>query len=121
MSPVAIDQHSPINDYDAISTLKAQVATAHAAVNEKKPVADNFMYDFKYNAPLPLLGVEAIDVDEAIFQSQVNVLVDKLSTSLKSQNAENFASLFLPNGMSDLLHLLTEFVLIWQQGYGVTK
>lgn len=98
MSPIALGNiNSPI---DNLAALKAQVAQTHAAVLAKKPVADDYMYKFKHNAPLPLLGPDHVDIDDSAFHVQVESLVAALSSALRNKDAESFASLFLPNGKS---------------------
>ena len=105
MSPIATQDLSDTS-VETIASLKARVAESHAAVNERKPVADDYMYDFKYNAPLPFLGKEATEVDDASVQSRAEDLVQRLSEALKNKDAEAFSELFLPNGTcKDRLHM----------------
>lgn len=65
------------------------------------PVADDYMYDFKYNAPLPTsnsLGVSIpIDCDA---QQAAKTLMDQLESVFRNRNATDFANLFLDQGKS---------------------
>jgi hypothetical protein len=64
-----------------------------------KPVADDFMYDFKYNHSLPttdILGVEIpIDCDA---QKEAEGIVARLSTATSEGDAQAFTELFLDYG-----------------------
>jgi hypothetical protein len=67
----------------------------------KPPVADDFMYDFKYNHPLPtteLLGTEIpADCDA---QAEAEGIVGKLSSAMGQRDADAFTDLFLDYGES---------------------
>lgn len=67
--------------------------------NVPKPVADNFMYDFKYNHRLPttdILGVEIpADCDA---QKAAEGIVARLSEATSAQDAQAFTGLFLDYG-----------------------
>jgi hypothetical protein len=97
MSPIATQDLSSVS-VDPIPSLKARVADSHAAVNNRKPVADNYMYDFKYNAPLPFIGKEAIEVDDSTVQTLSESFATDLCAALKNKDANAFSALFLPNG-----------------------
>jgi hypothetical protein len=64
-----------------------------------KPVADDFMYDFKYNHKLPttdVLGIEILqDCDAA---REAEGIVARLSTATSDADAKAFAELFLDYG-----------------------
>lgn len=68
--------------------------------NVPKPVADDYMYDFKYNHRLPtadILGVEVPkDCDP---QKAAEGLVAQLSEATSAGNAQAFADLFLDYGV----------------------
>ena len=98
MSPIATHDLSHPS-LDTIAALKARVAESHAAVNERKPVEDDYMYDFKYNAPLPLLGETAIQMDDDSIGFESEALVTELTDALKNKDAEAYSRLFLPDGM----------------------
>lgn len=88
-------------DADPISNgiaFKSKVKTLNHD-NVPKPVADDFMYDFKYNHPLPttdILGVEIpMDCDA---QREAEGIVARLSKAASDEDAEAFAGLFLDYG-----------------------
>jgi hypothetical protein len=65
----------------------------------KKPVADDFMYDFKYNHSLPtadILGVEIPNDCDA--QKEAEGIVARLSTATQVADAQAFTALFLDYG-----------------------
>ena len=67
--------------------------------NVPKPVADDFMYDFKFNHPLPttdILGVEIPANCDA--QKEAESIVSRLSEVLGSGDAQGFTDLFLEYG-----------------------
>lgn len=85
---------------DSVSqaTLRSEnVVLDHDQVH--KPVADDFMYDFKYNHSLPttaVLGVKVpIDCDA---QKEAESIVSCLSTATAEGDAQAFAGLFLDYG-----------------------
>lgn len=67
--------------------------------NVQKPVADDFMYDFKYNHSLPttdVLGIEIpVDCDA---QKEAEGIVARLSKAASEGDAQAFAALFLDYG-----------------------
>jgi hypothetical protein len=68
-----------------------------------KPVADDFMYDFKYNHPLPttdMLGVKIpTDCDS---RKEAEGIVARLSKATSEEDAQSFAELFLDSGKTFL-------------------
>ena len=111
MAPIATaDLRGPSD----LEQLKAKVVVNHVEVeaDHKVPVADNFMYDFKYNHPLPttkLLGIEIPTDCDA--QKEADALVQKLSQAMGAGNAEDFAALFLDYGK--LLAVIQSSWLTW--------
>ncbi|KAL2834081.1 hypothetical protein BJY01DRAFT_259666 [Aspergillus pseudoustus] len=85
----------------AVSTVNIQNKGAvlnHEQVS--KPVADDFMYDFKYNHSLPtvdVLGVE-IPVDCDAWKAAEGI-VARLSAATAEEDAQDFARLFLDYGV----------------------
>jgi hypothetical protein len=49
---------------DVIADLKAKVVNGHVEVEQtpKPPIADNYMYDFKYNHALPTIDALGLDI-----------------------------------------------------------
>lgn len=84
-----------------LADLKAKVVVDHVEVeaSPKPPVADDYMYDFKYNHALPtteLLGVEVpADCDA---QKEAQTIVTRLSEALGKGDPQAFADMFLEYG-----------------------
>ncbi|CAN9316861.1 unnamed protein product [Alternaria alternata] len=70
----------------------------------KPPVADDFMYDFKYNHPLPTTEILGIDIPaDCNAQLEAEGIVEKLSTVMRKGDANAFADLFLDYGESGFI------------------
>jgi hypothetical protein len=70
----------------------------------KPPVADDFMYDFKYNHPLPTTDILGIDIPaDCNAQLEAEGIVEKLSTVMRQGDANAFADLFLDYGESGFI------------------
>lgn len=64
------------------------------------PVADNFMYDFKYNHSLPTTDVLEIAVpDDCDARKEAETIVKSLQDAMSRSDAQAFASLFLDYGV----------------------
>lgn len=64
---------------------------------ERKPVKDDYLYEFTHNRPLPTLDVLAVDFEENADAATIATkFVNNFEVAAKS--AESFASLFLDNG-----------------------
>lgn len=103
MAPTAIyhDQPDVLAKSD-VSKVKDMPFT-YRSNQYKKPVADDYMYAFKYNAPLPLHdgGTDVIDFtkgDEANLKELANTLVKSLEQIIQAGDAKAFAGLFLDSG-----------------------
>lgn len=65
------------------------------------PVADDYMYDFKYNAPLPTCDALGVSIPiECDAQQAAKTLVDQLESVFRNRSATDFANLFLDQGKS---------------------
>ncbi|KAL3472734.1 hypothetical protein BJX99DRAFT_272762 [Aspergillus californicus] len=65
-----------------------------------KPVADDFMYDFKYNHSLPTTDVLGIEIPaDCDAQKEAEGIVARLSKATSEANAHAFAGLFLDYGV----------------------
>lgn len=101
MAPIALDEPTINNANANVLDLKRKVVVDHVELESgpKAPVADNYMYDFKYNHELPtsdVLGVEVpIDCD---VQAEAQGLVARLSDAMGSADAQAFADLFWDYG-----------------------
>ncbi|OJJ56530.1 hypothetical protein ASPSYDRAFT_155937 [Aspergillus sydowii CBS 593.65] len=68
--------------------------------NVPKPVADDFMYDFKYNHSLPTTDVLGVDIPaDCDAQKEAEGIVARLSTATSEGDAQAFAALFLDYGV----------------------
>nr|BDD69309.1 probable indole-3-pyruvate monooxygenase [Verruciconidia persicina] len=84
---------------DRTLDLNSDVVVSHDDI-PKPPVADDFLYDFKYNHPLPtteLLGVEIPSDCNA--QVEAEGIVNRLSAAMGSGDARAFTELFLEYGV----------------------
>lgn len=86
--------------------LKAKVVTKHVEIEahtppkEEKPVADNFMYDFQYNSPLPTSDVLGVEVPhDCDAEKEANAIVQRLAEVLSNGDAQSFTDLFLETGV----------------------
>ncbi|KAI9147387.1 putative indole-3-pyruvate monooxygenase [Paramyrothecium foliicola] len=102
MAPSAIQEHAngPLSD---LANLKAKIVVDHVELDDSSPeppVADDFMYDFKYNHALPtteVLGVEIpLDCDA---RKEAEGIVALLSDIMGKGDAPAFADLFLEHGV----------------------
>ncbi|KAL4861238.1 hypothetical protein BDV12DRAFT_208250 [Aspergillus spectabilis] len=65
-----------------------------------KPVADDFMYDFKYNHSLPTTDVLGIEIpQDCDAKKESEAIVVRLATATSEADAEAFAGLFLDYGV----------------------
>jgi cation diffusion facilitator CzcD-associated flavoprotein CzcO len=111
MAPTALDTQAPAAT--DIETLKARLAhgfafsdgqvpagVAHKKVQrdgpERKPVADDYMYAFKYNAELPVLSKDVLPIEDA----EAGPLADEFLAGLEAafKDPEAFAGLFIDQG-----------------------
>lgn len=102
MAPTALSAPAPQVD---IADLKAKVVNNHVELVEdhKPPVADDFMYDFKYNHRLPTIDALGTDIPGATDpQAEADNLVRRLEQVLGQGDAAGFAEMFLDYGQSTL-------------------
>lgn len=67
--------------------------------NVPKPVADNFMYDFKFNHRLPTTDVLGLDIPtNCNAQNEAEGIVARLSEATAKADAHAFSDLFLEYG-----------------------
>lgn len=102
MAPYMNSHESAIDITVDVDSLKSKVGVSEIKLEAaaKPPVADDYMYDFKYNHALPttdVLGVEIpVDCDA---QKEAEGIVDSLSKVMGAGDAQGFTDLFLPYGM----------------------
>lgn len=100
MAPTATAVSEAITHVD-IADLKAKVVSGHVELeaDHKPPVADDFMYDFKYNHALPTIEALGTDVGEDVdAQAEAENLVKTLEQILGQGDAAGFAEMFLDYG-----------------------
>lgn len=98
MAPTAVTATTP---HVNIADLKAKVVGDHVEVVEdhKPPVADDFMYDFKYNHSLPTNEALGHDVPADVDANhEAEKLTRLLEQALSTGNAQAFTDLFLDYG-----------------------
>lgn len=103
MAPHTIADHVELRDSRVdVAAVKAKAASKQAEVNgaaERPPVADDYMYDFKYNHPLPTTDVLGIEIpQECDTQAEAERIVKRLSDALGAGDAVRFADIFLESG-----------------------
>jgi hypothetical protein len=65
----------------------------------RKPVADNFMYDFKYNHSLPTTSALGINIPtDCDAQREAEGILASLASATSAGDAQAFAALFLDYG-----------------------
>ncbi len=80
-------------------SLKAQVTVNEVDSTDKPPVADDFMYDFKYNHALPTSDALAVEIPaDCDAQKSAEGIVARLSEVMGAGNAQAFTDLFLEYG-----------------------
>lgn len=79
---------------------KSEVTVTHHEI-PKPPVADDFMYDFKYNHALPTTDVLGIEIpSNCNAQVEAEGIVKNLSNAMGAGDAQAFTDLFLEYGES---------------------
>ena len=100
MAPHAIENLAIDNDV-SIASLKNKTFVKHGdgASKPKPPVADNFMYDFKYNHALPTSDILGIEIPfNCDAQKEAEAIVTKLAKTMGTGAAQSFTELFLAYG-----------------------
>ena len=107
MAPSAIDSVNHQDNGVDIASLKARSELKQQEMlngssphpREPPPVADNYMYDFKYNHPLPTFDQTGVEPpQDCDVQKAAEDVMQRLSTALEDCDAEAFADLFLEHG-----------------------
>ncbi len=80
--------------------------TAYRNDTSKGPVADDYMYAFKYNFPLPTHGddsevLDFIEDDETNRRAVAEKFLKQLEQVIQSRDSKAFADLFLYSGEID--------------------
>ncbi|KAK2604480.1 hypothetical protein N8I77_007407 [Diaporthe amygdali] len=99
---VASSTESAIDDTVDTSDVKSKTGVSQIKLEAtaKPPVADDYMYDFKYNHALPTSDVLQIEIpDDCDAQKEARSIVSRLSEVLGKGDAQGFADLFLDYGV----------------------
>lgn len=113
MAPTAIFTE-PLSDSTAvnIADLKAKAVDGHVEVEvAPPPVADNFMYDFKYNHALPTIDVLGRDIAaDCDAEGAAKDILATLEQALTAGDAVKFTEMFLDYGqystqISNMIHV----------------
>lgn len=102
MAPYLNSHESAIDSILDVDRIKAKVGVKDVKLEAtaKPPVADDYMYDFKYNHALPTTDVLGIEIPaDCDAQKEAEALVTRLSKVLGEGDAQGFANLFLEHGM----------------------
>lgn len=81
--------------------LKSKVIFNHVEIDAapKLPVADDFMYDFKYNHALPTSDVLGVKIpDDCDAQKEAASIVALLSKVMENADAQGLTDMFLEYG-----------------------
>lgn len=100
MAPTAIAEIPSNVD---LAELKAKTVNSRVElqVDPKPPVADNYMYDFKYNHALPTIELLGRDVPADVDAAKVALeLTEQLAQYLGNGDAQGFTGMFLDYGAS---------------------
>jgi len=105
MAPSAV-YHEPlapntVNKSDLLNVQNAPFVYRNGTI--QKPVADDYMYSFKYNFPLPTYGDDTDVLDfEEYEETHVSAVAERflkeLEQIIQSRDARAFADLFLHSG-----------------------
>lgn len=95
------DHESAFDAHVDFADLKDKVVIEHVELvaTPKPPVADDFMYEFKYNHALPTTSVLGVDIPaDCDAQKEAGTIVARLSEAMGNGDAQAFTDLFLENG-----------------------
>ncbi|KAK2762373.1 flavin-containing monooxygenase [Colletotrichum kahawae] len=99
MAPSTVFDHAEANGVDIAARATVKQAELNGTA-ERPPVADDYMYDFKYNHALPTTDVLGVQIpQDCDAQAEAEGIVRQLSDALGTGNAEAFADLFLEYGV----------------------
>jgi hypothetical protein len=102
MAPTAIHA-AEVVDIPNAKGLQSKIVNGHVELEKEvpPPVADNFMYDFKYNHSLPTIDALGAEIPSGTDANQIaESLAAELSTAWSGGNGDQFAEMFLDYGKS---------------------
>lgn len=103
MAPYINAHESAIDSNIDTSHVKSKVGVSQVKLDAaaKPPVADDYMYDFKYNHKLPTTDVLGVEVPaDCDAQREAEAIVSGLSEVLGRGDAQGFTDMFLEYGES---------------------
>lgn len=104
MAPGLVDTPPAVPGPVDTGSLKAQVTVNEVDSADKPPVADDFMYDFKYNHALPTSDVLAAEIPaDCDARKTAEGIVARLAEVMGAGNAQAFTDMFLEYGGSSFL------------------
>lgn len=106
MAPYINAHESAIDSNVDTSLIKSKIGVSQVKLEAtaKPPVADDYMYDFKYNHELPTTDVLGIEIPaDCDAQKEAETIVSGLSEALARGDAQGFTDLFLECGTSRVL------------------
>jgi hypothetical protein len=115
MAPSRIEQSTDVDEHNAeLATLGVKAIAKQSRVNDaaqSPPVADDYMYDFKYNHPLPTTDVLGVEFPkDCNAQAEADGIVKRLSDALGSSDPDAFTEMFLEHGeIASQSHLSQNF------------
>jgi len=89
-----------IHNVDIVD-LKAKIVANHVELDQtpKPPVADDFMYDFKFNHALPTSDILGIEIpSDCDAHKEAEAIVAQLSGVMRDGDAQAFTKMFLEYG-----------------------
>lgn len=99
-----INSHECALDSDVnLDALKSKIGVSDVKLGAaaKPPVADDYMYDFKYNHALPTTDVLGIEIpSDCDARKEAENIIGALSTVLGNGDAQGFTDMFLEYGRS---------------------
>lgn len=102
MATVTYHEHAPASRVDLVDVKsKVVVDNVELEASPTPPVADDFMYDFKFNHPLPTPQSLGINIPAGCDSQQAaESIVSHLSKAMIAGDATAFGELFLEFGES---------------------
>ncbi|KAI1086672.1 hypothetical protein F5B19DRAFT_498132 [Rostrohypoxylon terebratum] len=102
MAPFMNEYESAYVSDVGVNSLKQKAGASHVeiAATAKPPVADDYMYDFKYNHALPTSDVLGVEIPvHCDAQREAESILARLSEVLGKGDAQGFTDLFLDYGV----------------------
>lgn len=101
MAPYINSPDSGVDGNVDVENLKAKVGVSEVKLDStaQPPVADDYMYDFKYNHALPTTDVLGVAIPaDCDAQKEAQSVMASISTALGKGDAQGFTDLFIEYG-----------------------